>query len=251
MKRTLVFLYGTIAYLLGLASLTYWVGFMTNFDFMPKTVNTGEPTPLVTALLINFGLMLVFGIQHGIMARKSFKAWLTRFIPEAAERSTFVLASALCLILIMWQWRPMPITVWHFENIIVAGGLTAFFWLGWVLVFGGSFAINHFELFGLQQIYFNLRNKPFDGIQFKAPFIYKVIRHPMMLGVVLAIWATPLMTVSQLFFAITLSIYLVIGLYFEERDLVARYGERYTNYAEQVPQLVPGFGKKKQVEPAV
>ena len=250
MKRTIVFLYGFIAYLLGLASLTYWVGFMADFHFLPKTINSGVAASLPEALLINLGLMLLFGFQHGIMARKSFKTSLTKFIPQAAERSTFVLASAVCLIAIMAFWRPIPATVWHVESGAFSAVLLGIFYLGWALLFGGSFVINHFELFGLQQIYFNLRGKEFVDIKFKQPFLYKIVRHPMMLGVTLAIWSTPYMTVSHLFFSLLMSLYLLVGLYYEERDLVARYGDRYRTYSEQVPRLFPKLTKKEQTQTA-
>jgi len=243
MKRTLVFIYGTVSYLLAFFTLLYWFGFTGDLP-LPKTINTGEVTPLAGALAINFALVLLFGLQHGIMARKSFKEKLTRIMPQAAERSTFVLFTALVLILIMWQWRPIPITLWQVENEIATAFIWGAFWGGWALLLLSTFLINHFELFGLQQIFNNLRKKEVKPIAFKTPFLYKIVRHPMMLGIVIAIWATPHMTVGHLFYAIILTTYIYIGVYFEERDLVSNYKERYTEYKKQIPAVIPIIGKK-------
>ena len=245
MKRTLVFIYGTISYLIGLGALMYWFGFMGNLSFLPKTIDSGLPGPLAESLLINIALIALFGIQHTIMARKGFKKMITRFIPAASERSTFVLMTGIVLSLILWQWRPIPITVWSVQNEMAQLFIYAISWSGWVLVVFASFLINHFELFGLQQIWFNLVKKPIPEISFKMPFLYKVVRHPIMLGILIGIWAIPHMTIGHLVFALAMSGYIVFGVRMEERDLIANHGERYRRYIEQVPGLIPSIRKKE------
>ncbi len=245
MKRTLVFIYGTISYLIGLGALMYWFGFMGNLSFLPKTIDSGVPGPLAVSLLINIGLIALFGIQHTIMARKGFKKVITRFIPAASERSTFVLMTGIVLSLILWQWRPIPITVWSVQNEIAQFVIYGIFWGGWALLVFASFLINHFELFGLQQIWFNLIKKPIPEINFKQPVLYKVVRHPIMLGVLIGIWAIPHMTIGHLVFALAMTSYIAIGVKMEERDLIATYGERYLSYKEQVPGLIPSLRKKE------
>jgi len=244
MNRTLVFVYGTISYLIGLGALMYWFGFMGNLSFLPKTIDSGLQGPLAESLLINIALIALFGIQHAIMARKGFKKAITKIIPAAAERSTFVLMTGIVLSLIIWQWHPIPITVWGVQNEIAQFAIYSLFWGGWALVVFASFLINHFELFGLQQIWFNLVKKPIPEINFKQPFLYKVVRHPIMLGVLIGMWAIPHMTVGHLTFALAMTIYIVIGVKMEERDLIANHGERYIKYKEQVPGLIPSLRKK-------
>ena len=226
----------------------YWFGFMGNLSFLPKTIDSGLPGPLAESLLINIGLIALFGIQHTIMARKGFKKAITRFIPAASERSTFVLITGVLLSLIIWQWRPIPITVWSVQNEIAQFVLYGLFWGGWALLVCASFLITHFELFGLQQIWFNLIKKPIPEINFKQPLLYKVVRHPIMLGVLIGIWATPHMTIGHLVFSLTMSGYIVFGVKMEERDLIANHGERYLRYKEQVPGLIPSFRKKELEE---
>lgn len=226
----------------------YWFGFMGNFSFLPKTINSGLPGPLAESLLINFALIALFAIQHTIMAHKGFKKMITRLIPAASERSTFVLMTGIVLSLIMWQWRPIPITVWSVQHEAAQLFIYAISWSGWALVVFSSFLINHFELFGLQQIWFNLIKKPIPKINFKQPFLYKVVRHPIMLGVLIGIWAIPHMTVGHLVFALAMSGYIVFGVKMEERDLIANHGERYIKYKEQVPGLIPSLRKKELEE---
>jgi protein-S-isoprenylcysteine O-methyltransferase Ste14 len=245
MKRTVVFIYGTISYLIGLGALIYWFGFMGNFSFLPKTIDSGLPRPMAESLLINIGLIALFVIQHTIMARKGFKRVITRLIPAASERSTFVLMTGIVLSLILWQWRPIPITVWEVHNEIAQVIIYSFFWGGWALLVFSSFLINHFELFGLQQIWFNLVKKPISEINFKTPLLYKVVRHPIMLGVLMGIWAIPHMTIGHLYFALAMTGYIVFGVKMEERDLIAHHGERYLRYKEQVPGLIPSLRKKE------
>jgi len=245
MKHTLVFIYGTISYFIGLGVLMYWFGFMGNLSFLPKTIDSGLPGLLAESILINIVLIALLGIQHTIMARKGFKKMITRIIPVAAERSTFVLMTGIVLSLIIWQWRPIPITVWSIQNEIAQLIINVIFWSGWGLLVFSSFLINHFELFGLQQIWFNLIKRPIPEISFKMPTLYKVIRHPIMLGILIGIWATPHMTVGHLVFALAMTGYIIFGIRMEERDLIANHGERYLRYREQVPGLIPTLRKKE------
>ena len=248
MKRTLVFIYGTISYLIGLGALMYWFGFMGNLSFLPKTIDSGVPGPLAGSILINIALIMLFGIQHAIMARKGFKKVITRFIPAVSERSTFVLMTGIVLSLIIWQWRPIPITVWSVQHEMAQFFINVIFWGGWALLVYASFLINHFELFGLQQIWFNLIKKPIPEIRFKMTYLYKVVRHPIMLGVLIGIWATPHMTIGHLVFSLAMTSYIIIGVKMEERDLIANHGERYIKYKEQVPGLIPSLRKKELEE---
>jgi len=248
MKRTLVFIYGSISYLIGLGALMYWFGFMGNLSFLPKTIDSGTPGPLVESVLINIALIVLFGLQHAIMARKRFKKAITKIIPAAAERSTFILMTGLVLSLILWQWRPIPITVWNIQNEIFQILIYGLFWGGWALLVFSSFLINHFELFGLQQIWFNLVKTSISEIDFKMPFLYKVVRHPMMLGVLIGMWSNPHMTIGHMVFALAMSGYIVIGVKMEERDLIANHGDRYLRYQQQVPGIIPSLGKKELEE---
>lgn len=244
MKRTLVFIYGTISYLIGLGALVYWFGFMGDLSFLPKTIDSGSSGPLAGSLLINIGLITLFGIQHAVMARKWFKKAITRFIPAVSERSTFILATGIVLSFIMWQWRPIQIDVWNIQHEVVKLIVIIVFWSGWALLVFSSFLINHFELFGLQQIWFNLVKKSVPEISFKMPLLYKVVRHPMMLGVLIGMWIFPHMTVGHLVFALSMTCYIVIGVKMEERDLIANHGENYAKYKEQVPALIPSLRKR-------
>jgi protein-S-isoprenylcysteine O-methyltransferase Ste14 len=245
MKRTSLFIYGTISYFIGLGALVYWFGFMGNLPFLPKTIDSGLPGSFAESVLINIGLIALLGIQHTIMARKGFKKMITQIIPAASERSTFVFMTGIVLTLILWQWRPIPITVWNIQNDIAQLIINIIFWCGWGLLVFSSFLINHFELFGLQQIWFNLLKKPIPKIKFKIPTLYKIVRHPIMLGVLIGIWATPHMTVGHLVFTLTMTGYIIFGIRMEERDLIANHGERYLRYREQVPGLIPSLRKKE------
>jgi protein-S-isoprenylcysteine O-methyltransferase Ste14 len=179
------------------------------------------------------------------MARKGFKKMITRFIPAASERSTFVFMTGIVLSLIIWQWRPIPIILWSVQNEMAQFFINVIFWGGWALLVYASFLINHFELFGLQQIWFNLIKGPISEIRFKIPFLYKVVRHPIMLGILIGIWATPHMTIGHLVFALAMTSYIIVGVKMEERDLIANHGERYIRYKEQVPGFIPSLRKKE------
>ena len=238
MKRTLAIPYGIACYLLFLGSFSYFIAFVGGI-LVPRTVDSGPLVPLAEALAVNLGLLLLFGLQHSIMARRSFKAWWTRLVPASIERSTYVLASSLVTVLILWQWRPMPATVWHVEHPVGAALLWTLFGVGWTIGVTTTFLINHFELFGLAQAWARWREHAFHPPRFQTPLFYRIVRHPMQAGIALGLWATPYMTVGHLVLAAGLTLYILIGVYFEERDLVRAFGDRYEAYRERVPKLIP------------
>lgn len=238
MTKTLVFVYGVVSYVIFLGAFLYAIAFVGNL-YVPKTVDTGEIAVFGTALLINALLLGVFAIQHSVMARPAFKRWLTGFIPQAAERSTYVLLASLALILLFWQWRPMPGVVWSVDNALGRGILWGLFFFGWAFVLVGTYLINHFDLFGLRQVYLNMRGEEYTDVAFGRPFLYKFIRHPIMSGFIIAFWATPLMTVGHLVFAIATTVYMLIGIQLEERDMINAHGEGYEQYRHEVSMLVP------------
>lgn len=245
MGRALSFLYGIIAYIIFLGSFLYAIGFVGDFG-VPKTINSGpEAAGFWRALGINALLLGLFAIQHSVMARPGFKKWWTKIIPLHLERSTYVLLSSLILILLFWQWQPMPDVVWDAGSGFWHSFLTALFWLGWGIVLLSTFMINHFDLFGLRQVYLHLKKKEIIPIKFQEPGLYKYVRHPLMLGFLIAFWATPHMTVGHLVFAIATTGYIFIGIWFEERDLVKYHGEKYKRYREQVRLIIP-FPKPKE-----
>lgn len=242
MKRALILTYGVISYLLFLATYLYFIGFVGDL-FVPKTVDNGPETTLVKALLIDFGLITLFALQHSIMARRGFKRWWTRVIPRSIERSTYVLATNIVLILLMWQWRPIPGVIWSVENPIGSAILYGFFGAGFAIAIVASFLIQHFELFGLQQVYRAWRQKAFTPPPFQTPWLYRIVRHPLQAGQIVGLWAIPTMTAGHLFLAAGMTVYIFIGIYFEERDLARTFGEKYLAYREEVPMLAPGIGK--------
>jgi methanethiol S-methyltransferase len=247
MKKIGIFIYGILAYLVFLVSFLYAIGFVGDF-LVPKTINTGTETTFSQALIVNLLLLSAFAIQHSVMARPAFKRWIVRYISPAIERSTYVLLSSLILLLIYWQWQPITTEVWSVENNTFVTVLNALFVLGWLIVFLSTFMINHFELFGLKQIVDNLKNEQTTPPPFQKNFFYKLVRHPIMLGFIVAFWATPHMTVGHLVFAITTTCYILVAVKFlEEKDLKKSLGEKYTAYQKEVPMLIPflKFGKTK------
>jgi methanethiol S-methyltransferase len=236
-------LYGSLVYLVCLATLLYAIAFVGNLPVL-KTIDSGEPGSVATALLVDVLLLALFAIQHSVMARPAFKRWWTRFVPKPVERTTYVLFASLALMLLYWQWRPIPETIWSVTNPTGALVLQSVFWAGWGLVLLSTFLINHFELFGLHQVYARLRHKALPSPVFKTPLFYKNVRHPIYLGFLLAFWATPAMTVGHLLFAAATAGYIVIGIYLEERDMIATFGDQYRRYREQVGMLVPLPGRK-------
>lgn len=232
-------LYGLLAYACFVGSFLWAVGFVGNV-VVPKSIDTGQPAPLVEALAVDLLLLGLFAVQHSVMARRSFKRWWTRIVPPAVERSTFVLAASLVLALLLWQWRPITHpTIWKVESPAAAMLLQVVFWAGWAKLFLSTFLINHFELFGLRQVFARLRGSELPAPRFVTPLFYRWVRHPIYLGFLLAFWAAPVMTAGHLLFSIAASCYVLVGIAFEERDLVAQYGARYLAYREQVGMLLP------------
>ena len=239
MSAFLAVLYGGVAYASFLATFLYAIGFVGNL-VVPKSIDNGASTPLAKALIVNLLLLGVFAVQHSVMARPAFKRWWTRIVPEPIERSTYVLAATLALALLLWQWRPIadPV-IWTVEGNAAAMVLQAVFWLGWAVLLTSTFLINHFELFGLRQVFARLLGHTIPAPEFRTPFLYRHVRHPLYVGFLLGFWATPHMTAGHLLFSVATTGYILIGIYFEERDLVAQFGDRYRRYREQVGMLLP------------
>jgi methanethiol S-methyltransferase len=241
--RLLILFYAVASYAVFLASSLYAVGFVGNY-LVPKSIDIGGSANFGEAIVIDLLLLGLFAIQHSAMARPAFKRWWNRIFPVACQRSTYVLLSSLILLLLFWQWRPIPMAVWRIEG-LAAWLLIGVYWLGWSIVFASTFMIDHFDLSGLRQAFFALRGAGQPGQSFKTPLLYKIVRHPLMLGFLLAFWATPEMTVGHLLFAIMTTAYILVGLQFEERDLIAEFGTTYQQYRERVPMLVPRlFGRR-------
>ncbi|MDX2154053.1 MAG: isoprenylcysteine carboxylmethyltransferase family protein [Bryobacteraceae bacterium] len=237
MKRTLIFVYGVASYLVFLATFLYAVAFIGNFG-VPKTLDSPSQGPWLDALAIDLALLSLFALQHSVMARPAFKRVLTRFIPQAAERSTYVLASSLALLLLFWQWRPLGGVVWTldgFGRILMHAGYA----FGWLLVLATTFAINHFDLFGLRQVWREWSRKPQAKVRFALPFLYRMVRHPLYVGWLFAFWCTPLMTATHLLFAAVCTSYILVAIQLEEADLMKEHPE-YRSYRRQVPMLIPG-----------
>jgi protein-S-isoprenylcysteine O-methyltransferase Ste14 len=238
MGRIAGFLFGLVAYLAFLGTILYAIGFTAGM-VVPKAIDDGMIVPTIEAVIVNLLLMSLFAVQHSVMARKPFKRWWTQFVPHSVERSVYVLLSSLVLILLFWQWRPMPAIVWQVADPTAAMALMALSFVGWVLVFTSTFLINHFELFGLHQVAANLAGRTLPAPRFRTPVLYKVVRHPIYLGFIVAFWAAPVMTVGHLLFAAVTTAYIFVGIFLEERDLVAQFGDDYKRYRARVGMLIP------------
>lgn len=241
--RMLGVLYGGVCYLVFLAVFLYAIGFVGNF-LVPKSIDSGDQVSLARALPVDLLLLGLFGVQHSVMARPGFKRWWTRLVPSAIERSSYVLASSAVLALLIWQWRPMAEMVWQVQQAVAAVAVRGLFVGGWLLVLNSTFLIDHFDLFGLRQVYLFAAGKPYSHPPFRTPSLYRVIRHPIMLGFVIAFWATPLMTQGHFLFAGMTTAYILVGIHLEERDLRSAFGSTYEMYREQVSMIVPWVGKR-------
>jgi protein-S-isoprenylcysteine O-methyltransferase Ste14 len=242
-QRTAVLLYGTAVYVLFFATFVYFIAFVGNF-FVPKSVDVGPTVPVARAVVIDLLLATVFAVQHTIMARPRFKIWLTKSIPQPAERSTFVLAATLALILLMALWRPIEGVLWDVSGGMLASILIGISLIGWGILFWSTFLINHFDLFGFRQVVLCFQGKQYEPVKFTTPVLYRYVRHPMYVGLFIAIWVTPTMTIGHLVFAGALTLYTVIGIQFEERELARHHGESYREYQRQVSMLMPRPPKK-------
>lgn len=238
--------YGVICYVIFLGSFVYAVGFVGDV-IVPKTIDSGQTGAPVQALIIDLLLLGAFAIQHSVMARPGFKAVWTKIVPRSVERSTYVLFSSLLLALLCWQWRPFPSVIWDVSSSRVGGGLlSALFWLGWLILLLSTFMINHFDLFGLRQVYLRLRGRESPPPQFVQRALYKVVRHPLMLGFLIAFWSTPRMTLGHLIFSVMTTGYILVGIALEERDLVAALGDQYRAYRSRVPMLIPTVFRRRR-----
>jgi protein-S-isoprenylcysteine O-methyltransferase Ste14 len=233
-----VLLYGAFAYFVSLCTILYMIAFLGDLP-VPKTIDTGAAVSLPAAVTIDLLLLVLFAVQHSVMARQVFKRQWTKLVPQSVERSTYLLFTSAVLLLLFWQWQPIGGTVWSLTHPVAVLLLEAAFFIGWGLVLFSTFLINHFELFGLQQVYARWRKQPVPTPEFRMPSLYRWVRHPLYLGLLIAFWSSPTMTAGHLVFAVANSAYVMIGLSFEERDLLAVFGEQYRRYREQVSMLLP------------
>ena len=260
MQRLIILLFGLLAYAVFFVTFLYLIAFVGNLqhtalaqllpwlpDLVPHSIDSGRETgALASAILINLGLIALFGMQHSIMARTGFKSWLTRVVPAPAERSFYVLLASLMLILLFWQWRPLPLAIWEAETTIGMSIGWSVFALGFLMVLLSTFLIDHFDLFGLKQVWSQFRDRRLTNPRFVTPFFYRLVRHPLYLGFILAFWGGPVMTVGGVIFAAAMTAYILIAIRFEERDLVHILGPQYENYRDQVPMLIPGLKARQR-----
>jgi methanethiol S-methyltransferase len=241
MIRLAILFYGFVSYFSSVGTILYAIGFVAG-QVVPKTIDSGELTPALQAVAINFCLMLLFALQHSVMARQPFKRWLTRYIPASMERSTYVLFASLTLGLLFWQWQSIPAVIWRIENHQIAMAVTGLSLIGWLIMLTSTFLINHLELFGVQQVVNNLAGRDMPAARFRSPLYYKLVRHPIYLGLIIAFLATPVMTVGHLLFAGVITCYIFVGIAFEERDLIDLFGDDYRHYRDRVSMLLPWRG---------
>jgi protein-S-isoprenylcysteine O-methyltransferase Ste14 len=238
MNKIIAVIYGVAAYLFFLGTFVYAIGFAGNIE-VPKGIDDGTISPLPVAISINMALLAVFALQHSVMARQGFKRMWTRIVPHSVERSTYVVAATLALALLLWQWRPLPGIVWDLRGTIGGSVLSILFVLGWLVLLASTFLVNHFELFGLAQVWAYTRGYELPKPAFRTPGLYRLVRHPLYAGFVIAFWSAPVMTVGHLMFSIATTGYILVGIFFEERDLIKTFGQRYREYRQRVPMLIP------------
>lgn len=245
MKRVMSLLYGVVSYLIFFGTFLYAIGFVGNW-FVPKSIDGIPGVSLSNAILINGSLLLLFALQHSIMARPGFKRWWTNFVPGQVERSTFVLLASLCLALMMWQWQPIGGIVWSVKNPLFKTILQVVSLLGWGLVLVSTFLINHFDLFGLRQTWLYFIGRKYTQLPFRVPLFYRYVRHPLYLGFLVAFWAAPVMSVAHLLFSILTTAYILTAIQFEEKDLVSQFGENYVTYKQRAPRIIPFLKKNSK-----
>ncbi len=245
MARTINLLFAILAYAIFFATFLYLICFVGNVPLVPQTVDVGTQAPVTMAVIIDLALIALFGVQHSVMARQGFKRWWTTVIPRPAERSVYVLMASAALIVLMALWRPIDAVVWSVTAPMASNLIQAVFWAGWATVLLSTFLINHFELFGLQQAWLNMRGREAEPHKFHQPLLYKWVRHPLYLGFFLAFWATPQMTAGHLLLAVGVSVYMLIASRYEERDLVDYFGKDYEDYRERVGMLTPRFWRRR------
>ena len=243
-KRIAFFTYGFFSYLIFLGTFLYAIGFIGNFG-VPRTLDGVASKPLAVAFLIDVGVLTIFAVQHSVMARKWFKDWLTRVVPKPLERSTYVLFSSLALMLLFWQWQPLGGVVWSIDDPAGRMVLHLLFAFGWALVLVSTFLINHFDLFGLRQVWLYLRGRPYTTLHFGTPGPYRLVRHPLYVGWLFAFWSTPRMTLAHLLFSVATTAYILLAIQFEERDLTREHGDAYENYRRSVPMLIPFIRRRR------
>jgi len=241
-RRVGAFSYGAACYAIFFATFLYFIGFVGNFA-VPKSIDSGPVEPIGLALAVDAALLALFGVQHSVMARPGWKRKFTRLVPRSIERSTYVLLSSAVLALLFWQWRPIPIPLWELHNDVAVGAMTALYLLGYAIALEATLLIDHFDLFGLRQVFLRALGRPYSEKRFVTPNLYKYIRHPLYLGWIIAFWAAPAFSVGHLVFAIALTSYILIAIPFEERDLASQLGEPYLAWRERTPAFVPRFGR--------
>ena len=248
-KRIAFFTYGSISYLIFFATFLYAIGFIGNFG-VPTALDGQARGPLIGALMVDVALLTLFAVQHSVMARKWFKEWWTRVVPKPLERSTYVLFSSAALLLLFWQWRPLGGVVWSVENPTGQLILRALFAFGWLMVLVSTFLINHFDLFGMRQVWLYLRGRDYTTLKFGTPGPYRLVRHPLYVGWLFAFWSTPTMTFAHLLFSLATTAYILLAIQFEERDLIREHGDTYQAYRRSVPMLIPFVRRNRDVNPA-